>query len=91
MKVLIAEEQDEFAQMMKKILEKNCFSVDMVQKGEEALGALMNSRYDVIILDAILPEMNGLDVLKYLRECKNTTPVLLLKSRAGVEDKVEGL
>lgn len=91
MKVLIAEEQDEFAQMMKKILEKNCFSVDLVQKGEEALGALMNSRYDVIILDAILPEMNGLDVLKYLRECKNTTPVLLLKSRAGVEDKVEGL
>lgn len=51
----------------------------------------MNSRYDVIILDAILPEMNGLNVLKYLRECKNTTPVLLLKSRAGVEDKVEGL
>lgn len=91
MKVLIVEKQDEFSKMMTKLLEKNCFFVEVVEKGEEALGILMNSRYDVIILDALLPEMSGLDVLKCLRECKNTTPVLLLKSQAGIEDKVEGL
>lgn len=91
MKVLIAEEQDGLAQMMKKLLEKNCFSVERVAKGEEVLAVLMNSWYEVIILDAVLPNMSGLEVLKCLREYKNTTPVLLLKSRADVEDRVEGL
>ena len=86
MKVLIAEEQDEFAEILKGLLEKNRFLVDAVHRGEDVFGAVLNSEYDVIVLNALLPEIDGIEILEQLRRLKITTPVLLFKSGADIED-----
>ena len=91
MKVLIAEEQDEFAEILKGLLEKNRFLVDTVHRGEDVFGAVLNSEYDVIVLNALLPEIDGIEILEQLRRLKITTPVLLFKSGADIEDRVSGL
>ena len=91
MRILIAEAQDERARGLKKLLEKHHFLVDVVAKSEDVFGALLNSEYDVIVLNAALEECGGLEVLKQLRSGKTTTPVLLFKAGAGIEDRVEGL
>lgn len=91
MKVLIAEEQDERAQVLRKLLEKNHFFVDVVQQGEDVLGAVLNSNYDVIVLDEVLNEMSGIELLERLRRFKVTTPVLLFKAGACIDDRVLGL
>lgn len=91
MKVLIAEEQDEFAEILKGLLEKNRFLVDAVHRGEDVFGAVLNSEYDVIVLNALLPEIDGIEILEQLRRLKITTSVLLFKSGADIEDRVSGL
>lgn len=91
MKILIAEEQNEQAKGLKKLLEKNHFLVDVVPKGEDVFGAILNSEYDVIVLDAALAGMSGLEVLGQLRRLKIMTPVLLFKRGAGIDDRVSGL
>ena len=91
MKVLIAEEQDQFAEILKGLLEKNRFLVDTVHRGEDVFGAVLNSEYDVIVLNALLPEIDGIEILEQLRRLKITTPVLLFKSGADIEDRVSGL
>lgn len=91
MRVLIAEDEAGIAKALKVLLERSCFSVDMVFDGISAWDALRCTAYDVIVLDIMMPGMDGLSVLKKLREAGITTPVLLLTAKAEVEDRVSGL
>jgi len=74
-----------------KHLKKNNFSVDSVFDGEEALEYLNYGDYDVIILDVMMPKMNGYEVVKNLRANKNETAVLMLTARDGIDEKIKGL
>jgi len=74
-----------------KHLKKNNFSVDSVFNGEEALEYLEYGTYDLIVLDIMLPKLNGYEVVKKLRENKNETAVLMLTARDSIDDKIKGL
>lgn len=91
MRVLIADDEIEIAKALKVLLERSCFLVDIVFDGTGAWDAVRCTGYDVIVLDIMMPGMDGLNVLKKLREAGNATPVLLLTAKAEVEDKVRGL
>lgn len=91
MRVLVAEDETGIANALKVLLEKSCFSVDVVSDGISARDALCCKRYDVIVLDIMMPGMDGLTVLKKLREAGNAAPVLLLTAKTEVEDRINGL
>lgn len=91
MRVLIAEDEVELAKGLKFLLEKNKFSVDIVHDGAEALERCRSLEYDVIVLDIMMPKINGLDVLGYIRKNKSKVPVLMLTAMAEIEDRVAGL
>ena len=90
-KILIVEDEKKVANFTKKGLQEEGYVVDMAHDGEEGLTLATESAYDVIILDIYLPKLDGLAVLRMLREEKVKTPVLLLTARATIEDKVLGL
>ena len=91
MRILLAEDERSLARAVVALLEKNNYSADAVYDGEEALAYLEAGNYDAAILDIMMPKMDGLTVLRKLREGGSTLPVLLLTARAEVEDKVRGL
>ena len=91
MKVLIAEDEISTAKALKVILEKNKFSVDIVHNGNDAWDYIQSGPYEVIVLDIMMPGMNGLEVLKKLRENNIKTPVLMLTAKGELEDRVAGL
>lgn len=91
MRILLAEDELPLARAILKILEKNNYSADAVHNGEDALGYLEAGNYDVLILDVMMPRMDGLTVLKHLRAQGNLIPVLMLTAKAEIDDKVEGL
>ena len=91
MKVLIAEDEISTAKALKVILEKNKFSVDIVHNGNDAWDYIQSGPYEVIVLDIMMPGMNGLEVLKKLREKNIKTPVLMLTAKGELEDRVAGL
>lgn len=91
MRLLLAEDEKELSRALTAILERNNYSVDAVYDGEEALEYLNSNNYDGLILDIMMPRMDGLTVLKKLREKRNPIPVLLLTAKSEVDDKVEGL
>ena len=91
MRILIAEDEVELAGALKFLLEKNRFSVDVVHDGEEALERFRGAAYDVIVLDIMMPKVNGLEVLKAIRREKAGVPVMMLTAKAEIEDRVEGL
>ena len=91
MKVLIIEDEKKVASFIKNGLESEGFVVQTVFDGSEGLQEAYNDYYDIIILDIMLPKMNGFSLLKQLREDKITTQVLILTSKGNVEDRIEGL
>lgn len=91
MRILLAEDEKLLSKAITKILEKNNYSVDQVYNGKEALDYLKFSDYDVLILDIMMPIMNGIQVLKVLRENNNSIPVLILSAKSEIEDRVLGL
>jgi two-component system copper resistance phosphate regulon response regulator CusR len=91
MRVLVVEDERKVAQFIKKGLEEEGYAVDLAFDGEEGLNMALDRVHDLILLDISLPKMDGLRVLKKLREEKLATPVLLLTVRAAIEDKVLGL
>lgn len=91
MRVLIAEDERELAKGLKFLLEKNKFSVDMVHDGAEALECFRDREYDVIVLDIMMPKVNGLEVLKTIRKAGANVPILMLTAKGEVEDRVAGL
>jgi two-component system, OmpR family, copper resistance phosphate regulon response regulator CusR len=91
MRLLIVEDEKKVASFIKKGLEEEGYAVDIAYDGEEGLGMALDRLHDLIILDISLPKMDGIQMLKKLREGKLKTPVLLLTVRATIEDKVLGL
>ena len=91
MKILVVEDEKDLNNVITKHLKKNNFSVDSVFDGEEALEYLNYGGYDVIVLDIMLPKINGYEVVKNLRANKNETAVLMLTARDGIDDKIKGL
>ena len=91
MRILIAEDEISTAKALKVILEKNRFSVDIVHNGDDAWNYIRTGTYEVIVLDIMMPGMNGLEVLAKTRENNLNTPVLMLTAKSEIEDKVAGL
>ena len=91
MKLLYAEDEAAMSEAVTDILTYHKYSVDTVDNGRDALDYARNERYDGIILDVMMPNMSGFEVLNRLRAEGNTTPVLLLTAKAEVEDRIEGL
>lgn len=91
MRILMVEDEKYMAEAVAQVLKKNHYSVDLAFDGEYGLDCAFSHIYDIIILDVMLPKLNGLQVLKRLREEKLSTPVILLTARGEPEDKVTGL
>lgn len=90
MKILLVEDEKDMRDILVKRLKKE-YSVDSCADGEAALDYLSVYKYDIILLDIMLPRRNGIEVLKWMRQRKIDTPVLLLTARSSVEDRVLGL
>ena len=91
MRLLLAEDEKDLADALEAMLKHNNYSVDVVNNGQDALDYLMLDDYDGAILDIMMPQMDGVTVVKKLRENKKNTPVLLLTAKSEIEDKVYGL
>ena len=91
MSLLIVEDNKDLVQVLAEGFAENGFSVESAFSGEEGLEKSRETEIECVILDLMLPEMNGLDMLRKLREEGNATPVIILTALDSVEDKVEGL
>lgn len=91
MRLLLAEDEKALSKALTAILERNNYSVDAVYDGQAALKYLEADNYDGVILDIMMPKIDGITVLKEIRKKGNLIPVLLLTAKSEVDDKVEGL
>ncbi|MGG0824738.1 response regulator transcription factor [Paenibacillus turicensis] len=91
MRILIAEDEVHLAEAVSQILKKNNYSVDIVHDGRSGLDYARSGIYDLLLLDIMMPEMDGIKVLKTLRSEGNHTPVILLTAKGDLSDKVSGL
>ena len=91
MKLLYAEDEHSLSEAVVDVLEYHKYRVDAVYDGQEALDFAQNDRYDGIILDVMMPQKSGLEVLQTLRNSGDKTPILLLTAKAEVEDRIQGL
>ncbi len=91
MRILIAEDDPHLGPSLKKGLEDNHYAVDLVTDGEEALSLALAVAYNLIILDILLPRMDGFEVCRQLRNQKRLTPILFLTALSGVDHRVTGL
>ena len=91
MRLLLAEDERSLSRALVTILNRNGFEVEAVYDGKAALEAIESGNYDGAVLDIMMPKMNGLEVLKIIRDKKNLIPILMLTAKAEIDDKVEGL
>ena len=91
MRILVVEDEKHLNRIISEAVEDEGYSVDSCYNGVEALEYLACADYDVIILDIMMPKMNGLELVRRLRSEGNNTPVLFLTARDAVADRVEGL
>ena len=91
MKLLLAEDELSLSRALVHILEKNHYTVDAVYNGKDAWDYLETGNYDALILDIMMPQMDGITVLKKLRAKGNQIPVLILSAKSEIDDKVLGL
>lgn len=91
MRILVVEDERDLNRVISKRLESEGYSVDRCFDGEEALDFIDVGEFDAIIMDIMMPHINGIEVLKQMRSRNNTTPVLLLTARDGIGDRVNGL
>lgn len=90
MKLLIAEDEKDLAEALSVFLEKNLYTVDTVHNGADAYEYASTGAYDAIILDIMMPKLNGLQVLSRLREDGVATPVMLLTAKGQKDDRIAG-
>ncbi len=91
MRILVIEDEDKVASFIKRGLEEERYAVDVAPDGDEGMALAELAPYDVIVLDLMLPGMNGFQILKRLRDEGVATPVIILTARNAVDDKIRGL
>lgn len=91
MRILLAEDEISIARALKLMLEKNQYTVDMVHNGADALHFIRSVPYDALVLDIMMPEMDGLELLTAVRKMGIKTPALFLTAKGEIEDRVAGL
>lgn len=91
MRVLLVEDEKHLSEAICQVLKKECIATDAVYTGTEGLDAALSDIYDAIILDVMLPKLDGLSILEQLRREGITAPVMLLTARGSLEDRVSGL
>ena len=91
MKVLLVEDNTQLNKALSTLLKRNSYLVDSALDGEEALLFLKDYQYDVIVLDIMLPRIDGLEVLRRARKQGIQTPIILLTAKSTIEDKITGL
>jgi len=91
MRVLLVEDDKGIVRFVKKGLTENSFSVDVATNGEDGLASVLHMKYDLIILDILLPKMDGREILKRMRSMDIQTPVVFLTAKDSEEDIVHGL
>ena len=91
MRVLVVEDEPKMAGLIRRGLSEEGYSADIAATGDDALWMAQATDYDSIVLDVLLPGMNGFDVCRQLRKAGTWTPVLMLTARDSVEDRVAGL
>jgi len=91
MRILVIEDEHKIANSIKKGLEQEAFAVDVAYEGETGYDLASTEDYDAIILDLLLPGIDGMTICKKLREEKIHTPILILTAKGQLEDKIEGL
>jgi len=91
MRILLAEDEIALAKALVKIFEANHYSIDAVHDGQDALDYLEAGNYDAAVLDIMMPKVDGITVLKKLRESGSDLPVLMLTAKSEIDDKVLGL
>ena len=91
MKILIIEDDVKIINFLKKGLEEECYIIDYAINGEEGLYLASVNKYDLILLDIMLPIKDGIEVCKILRASKNLTPIIMLTAKDSIEDKIKGL
>lgn len=91
MRILVVEDEHRIAHSLQKGLEQEKYAVDIAYTGTEGYDLAASEEYDLIILDIMLPEMDGITICKKIREQKIHTPILLLTAKSQVHDKVQGL
>ncbi len=91
MRVLIIEDEKTLANLLKEGLEDENYSVDIAYDGESGLFMVENGQFDIVVLDIMLPKINGVEILKIMRRKKIKTPVLMLTAKGDTEDKVLAL
>ena len=90
MRILLAEDERELSDALTAILKRNNYSVDAVYNGQDALDYLLTENYDGAVLDIMMPKLDGLSVVRQLRQAGNGVPVLLLTAKSQVDDRVAG-
>jgi DNA-binding response OmpR family regulator len=91
MKVLVVEDEHKIANAIKQGLVQENFTVDVAYDGTEGYDLASSEEYDVIVLDRLLPGIEGLEICRRLRKQKNHTPILILTAKGQIADRVEGL
>src|SRR6185437_1725900 len=91
MRILLVEDEHKIAQSIKKGLEQETYAVDIAFNGDEGLDLSLSEEFDLIILDRLLPELDGLEICRKIRAEGIHTPVLMLTAKGQTQDKVEGL
>lgn len=91
MNILVIEDEPELLARLSSVLQKEMYTVTTAADGREAMDKLWDDKYDLVLLDIMLPHISGLELLKEMREAELRTPVLMLTARGDVDDKVMGL
>jgi len=91
MRVLVVEDEKKTASFIRKALQEEGMAVDILYNGHDVLVSVQTTRFDVLVLDIMLPGRDGLSVLRQMRQQSDTTPVLLLTARGEVSERVDGL
>ena len=91
MRILIVEDEKYLAEALSQLLTQQNYTVDTFNDGEEGLDNALTGIYDAIVLDVMLPKINGFDIVKTLRQEKVYTPVILLTAKSDIKDRIRGL
>lgn len=91
MRILVADDEPEMTMVLEALLRQEHYSVDVVNDGQDALDYGLAQNYDCLVLDIMMPKLDGIQVLRALRDQNVSTPVLLLTAKSQIEDRVAGL